>query len=88
MDKSIWIEKYRPKTFENVIGQDKNIEILKNLLKNKSLPHLLFHGNSGVGKTSTISAIVDYIYGKNKAFMVMKLDASDDRGINSVRDVW
>lgn len=86
MDKSIWIEKYRPKTFENVIGQDKNIEILKNLLKNKSLPHLLFHGNSGVGKTSTISAIVDYIYGKNKAFMVMKLDASDDRGINSVRD--
>jgi replication factor C subunit 3/5 len=84
--KKIWIEKYRPKRFEEIIGQEKNINILQNLLKNKSLPHLLFHGNSGVGKTSTINAITDYLYGKNKMFMVMKLDASDDRGINSVRD--
>ena len=84
--KSIWIEKYRPKDFDNIIGQEKNINILKNLLKNKSLPHLLFHGNSGVGKTSTINAISEYLYGKNKVFMVMRLDASDDRGINSVRE--
>lgn len=84
--KSIWIEKYRPNKFEDIIGQDKNINILKNLLKNKSLPHLLFHGNSGVGKTSTINAIAEYLYGKNKIFMVMRLDASDDRGINSVRE--
>ena len=85
INKSIWIEKYRPKDFDNIIGQEKNINILKNLLKNKSLPHLLFHGNSGVGKTSTINAISEYLYGKNKVFMVMRLDASDDRGINSVQ---
>lgn len=84
--KSIWIEKYRPKCFNEIIGQEKNIKIIQNLLKNKSLPHLLFHGNSGVGKTSTINAITEYLYGKKKAFMVMKLDASDDRGINSVRE--
>tara|TARA_Y100000591_G_scaffold172787_1_gene149190 strand:+ start:1838 stop:2815 length:978 start_codon:yes stop_codon:yes gene_type:complete len=84
--KKIWIEKYRPKNFDEIIGQEKNINILKNLLKNKSLPHLLFHGNSGVGKTSTINAISEYLYGKNKVFMVMRLDASDDRGINSVRE--
>jgi replication factor C subunit 3/5 len=84
--KKIWIEKYRPKNFDGIIGQEKNINILKNLLKNKSLPHLLFHGNSGVGKTSTINAISEYLYGKNKVFMVMRLDASDDRGINSVRE--
>ena len=84
--KSIWIEKYRPQNFDEIIGQDKNINILKNLLKNKSLPHLLFHGNSGVGKTSTINAISEYLYGKNKVFMVMKLDASDARGINTVRE--
>lgn len=86
MNSSIWIEKYRPKNFDDIIGQDKNIEILKNLIKNNSLPHLLFHGESGVGKTSTINSIVNKLYGNNKAFMVMKLDASDDRGINSVRD--
>ena len=62
--KKIWIEKYRPKDFDNIIGQEKNINILKNLLENKSLPHLLFHGNSGVGKTSTINAISEYLYGK------------------------
>ena len=86
MNKSIWIEKYRPKEFENIIGQEKNINIIKKLLENKSLPHLLFYGNSGVGKTSTINAISKYLYGDRKTFMVMKLDASDDRGINSVRD--
>ena len=84
--KKIWIEKYRPQNFDEIIGQEKNIKILKNLLENKSLPHLLFHGNSGVGKTSTINAISEYLYGKNKVFMVMRLDASDDRGINSVRE--
>jgi DNA polymerase III delta prime subunit len=83
---NIWIEKYRPNNFNNIIGQEKNIELIKNLIKNKSFPHLLFHGKSGVGKTSTINAIVNEIYGKNKNFMVMKLDASDDRGINTVRE--
>ena len=86
MNNSIWIEKYRPKTFDDIIGQDKNINIIKNVLKNNSLPHLLLHGNSGVGKSSTINSIINYLYGDNKAFMVMKLDASDDRGINSVRE--
>jgi replication factor C subunit 3/5 len=86
MNNSIWIEKYRPTCLNDIIGQDNNIELLRNLIKNNSLPHLLFYGNSGVGKTSTINSIVNTLYGKNKSFMVMKLDASDDRGINSVRD--
>lgn len=86
MNTSIWIEKYRPKTFDEIIGQEKNITILKNMIDNNSLPHLLFHGESGVGKTSTINSVINKLYGNNKAFMVMKLDASDDRGINSVRE--
>jgi len=51
-----------------------------------SLPHLLFHGTSGTGKTSTIMALAKELYGNNIKLMVMKLDASDDRGINSVRE--
>ena len=85
-ENNIWIEKYRPTEFSNIIGQDKNISLLLKLIDNNRLPHLLFHGNSGVGKTSTIDAIINKIYGQNKKFMVMKLDASDDRGINTVRE--
>jgi len=56
------------------------------MLKNGSLPHLLFHGTSGTGKTSLILALARELYGNNINLMVMKLDASDDRGINSVRE--
>ena len=86
MDNTIWIEKYRPTDFSQIIGQDKNINMLNSMISNGSLPHLLFHGRSGVGKTSVITSISNKLYGKNKTFMVMRLDASDDRGINTVRD--
>lgn len=83
---NIWIEKYRPTNFDEILGQDKNINILKSMIDNNSLPHLLFHGMSGVGKTSTIISIANKLYGKHTAFMMIKLDASDDRGINTVRN--
>jgi replication factor C subunit 3/5 len=81
-----WIEKYRPQTFSNIISNEQNLIILKNMLKKGSLPHLLFHGTSGTGKTSTIMAFARELYQNNINLMVMKLDASDDRGINTVRD--
>jgi replication factor C subunit 3/5 len=81
-----WVEKYRPKNIEEIISHTQNIDTIKKLLENESLPHLLFHGSPGTGKTSMILAIAKKIYGKNMRLMVMKLDASDDRGINSVRE--
>jgi replication factor C subunit 3/5 len=81
-----WVEKYRPTNIDEILSHDQNIKTIKNLLLNDSLPHLLFYGSSGTGKTSTIMAIAKEIYGKNIRLMVMKLDASDDRGINSVRE--
>ena len=81
-----WVEKYRPSNIDEIISHDQNIETIKMLLVGKSLPHLLFYGSSGTGKTSTIMALAKEIYGKNIRLMIMKLDASDDRGINSVRE--
>ena len=81
-----WVEKYRPQTMKQIISHAQNIETIKKLLIGGSLPHLLFHGASGTGKTSTIMALAKEIYGQNVRLMVMKLDASDDRGINSVRE--
>ena len=81
-----WIEKFRPKKIDKIMGQEEIIKSLKNMLKNGSFPHMLFHGKSGTGKTSTILAIAKELYGKKSTMMIMKLDASDDRGINSVRE--
>jgi replication factor C subunit 3/5 len=81
-----WVEKYRPIYMNDIISHDQNIETIKKLLIGGSLPHLLFYGLPGTGKTSTIMALAREIYGNNIRLMVMKLDASDDRGINSVRE--
>jgi replication factor C subunit 3/5 len=81
-----WVEKYRPNNINDIISHDQNIHTIKKLLESNSLPHLLFHGSPGTGKTSTIFALASHIYGNNLRLMVMKLDASDDRGINSVRE--
>ena len=65
----IWIEKYRPDNFDNIVGQDKNINIINKMIDGGSMPHLLLHGKSGTGKTSTIMSIANKLYGKNKALM-------------------
>ena len=81
-----WVEKYRPQKIDEIISHDQNIETIKKMLEGGSLPHLLFHGTPGTGKTSLILAIANELYGNQKNLMIMKLDASDDRGINSVRE--
>ena len=86
MENLLWIEKYRPKNFDEILGQNKIVNLLENMIENGSLPHIILSGISGIGKTSTILAIIEKLYGKNDTFMVMKLDASDDRGISSVRE--
>jgi DNA polymerase III delta prime subunit len=58
---------------------------VKRLLDENRLPHLLFYGPPGTGKTSTILAVARRIYGSSMANMVLELNASDDRGINIVR---
>lgn len=81
-----WVEKYRPININQIISNNENIKILTSMIANGSLPHLIFHGTSGTGKTSLINALARELYGSNMNLMVMKLDASDDRGINSVRE--
>lgn len=83
---SPWVEKYRPKTLDDLISHVDIINALKVFIKNKYMPHMLFYGPPGTGKTSTILACAKELYGVNMNFMVMKLNASDDRGIEVVRN--
>ena len=78
---NLWVEKYRPKTLDEIVLDDKTREFVKNCLQKKTIPHLLLYGKQGMGKTSLAKIIVkelgcDYLY----------INASDTRGIDTVRD--
>lgn len=81
-----WVNKYKVDNFHDIIGNDDKISLIKKLLDNKSLPHLIFYGKICTFKSTTVTSIVNYIYGKPTSMNMLKLTASDDRGINSVRE--
>lgn len=81
-----WIEKYRPSTLDDLASHSDIKATLEKFMKDGSLPHLLFHGPPGTGKTSTILACARKLYQPQQfGQMVLELNASDDRGIDIVR---
>jgi replication factor C subunit 3/5 len=81
-----WIEKYRPVMLDDVVSHGDIISVLKNFVKNKQVPHLLFHGPPGTGKTSAMVATARELYGDNYQMMVLEINASEERGIEVVRN--
>ncbi|KAJ3797228.1 P-loop containing nucleoside triphosphate hydrolase protein [Lentinula aff. detonsa] len=82
-----WVEKYRPKTIDDVSAQDHTVAVLRKTLTSTNLPHMLFYGPPGTGKTSTILALARQLFGPdNFRNRVLELNASDERGITIVRD--
>ena len=81
-----WIEKYRPQTLSSITSHDNIIHALEKFVENKSLPHILFYGPPGTGKTSTIIACAKDLYKSYYPYMVLEFNASDERGVDVVRD--
>ncbi|CAM1504008.1 Fc.00g015990.m01.CDS01 [Cosmosporella sp. VM-42] len=82
-----WVEKYRPNTLDDVSGHHDILATINKFIESNRLPHLLLYGPPGTGKTSTILALARRIYGvQNMRQMVLELNASDDRGIDVVRE--
>ncbi len=86
-ESSMWVEKYRPMKLSSIINQKEIVGSLKSLLKNTSeMPHLMFSGSAGVGKTTTALCLAREILGESWKEYTLELNASDERGINMVRD--
>jgi replication factor C small subunit len=81
----VWVEKYRPKNLSQVVGQDDIVARLKGYVKVGNLPHLLFAGPAGTGKTTCAIALARELYGESWRQRFLELNASDERGIGVVR---
>ncbi|KAJ3323625.1 hypothetical protein HDU76_013606 [Blyttiomyces sp. JEL0837] len=81
-----WVEKYRPSQLEELISHQAIISTITKFIDENKLPHLLFYGPPGTGKTSTILACARRLYGPRYKSMILELNASDDRGIDVVRE--
>lgn len=81
-----WVEKYRPQTLDDVVGQDQIVKRLKKYTSEKSMPNLMFSGPAGVGKTTTALALAKAVLGEYWKQNFLELNASDARGIDTVRN--
>jgi replication factor C small subunit len=84
--REIWIEKYRPGALDEIKGQERITERIRSYIRQNDVPHLLFSGPAGVGKTTTAANIARAVYGDDWRGNFLELNASDERGIDVVRD--
>ncbi|MFH0711495.1 MAG: replication factor C small subunit [Candidatus Aenigmatarchaeota archaeon] len=86
MDLALFAEKYRPKKFSDIINQKHAIERLKSFVKEKNIPHLLFSGPAGCGKTTAALTIAQELFGTTWKQNTLETNASDERGIDTIRN--
>lgn len=86
MDKNVWLQKYAPNTINEIVGQDNIKKILRGYINNKNIPHILFAGDPGIGKTTAATVIAKELFGDNWESNTIMMNASDERGIDVVRN--
>jgi replication factor C small subunit len=86
MSIGVWAEKYRPKTLNDMVDREEIVSRFRSFVKDKNLPHLLLVGPAGVGKTTSILCLAHDLYGPGYQNSVLELNASDERGIDVIRD--
>jgi replication factor C small subunit len=86
IEHTIWTEKYRPKSFSEVKGQKDVVEKVKAFVHHKNMPHIMFSGPAGVGKTTISLVVAHELFGENWRDNFLELNASDERGIDVIRN--
>jgi replication factor C small subunit len=82
----MWAEKYRPKKLDDMVDQKEIVERMKSFVKSRNVPHCIFAGPPGTGKTTAALCLARDLYGEGYREHVMELNASDERGIDVVRE--
>ncbi|MFB6217391.1 MAG: replication factor C small subunit, partial [Candidatus Aenigmatarchaeota archaeon] len=86
MSVEVWTEKYRPDRLDEVVNHEQIISRLKAFVEDENIPHLLFSGPAGTGKTASSLAIAHELFGDSWKDNVLELNASDTRGIDTIRN--
>ena len=81
-----WVEKYRPQILEDVVGNERTIQQLTTIAAQGNMPNLLLVGPPGCGKTTSIWCLARQMLGEAARQAVCELNASDERGIDVVRE--
>jgi replication factor C small subunit len=82
----MWVEKYRPRSLNEMVNQKEIVERLNSFVKTRNIPHCIFAGPPGTGKTTGALCLAHDLYGEGFREHLMELNASDERGINVVRE--
>jgi len=85
MIEEVWVEKYRPKSIGEIVGQEDITSRLQTYVEARNLPNMLFSGVPGVGKTTAALALAQGLFGEDWEANFLELNASDERGIDVVR---
>ena len=86
IEELLWTEKYRPRSLKDIVNQKDIVERLQKFVAEKNMPHLLFAGPPGTGKTTAAHALAHDLYGEGYTQFMLELNASDERGIDTIRE--
>lgn len=86
INQQMWVERHRPETLDDIIGHEDQIERLKRYARDDEVPHMIFAGPPGTGKTAAITAFSREVFGDSWRSNLDEMNASDERGIDTIRD--
>lgn len=85
MSDTLWVEKYRPESLEEIVGHDAVVRRMQDFVDDSEMPNILFAGRQGIGKTAIVQSFAKERYGSDWRQLLLTLNASDERGIETVR---